>query len=209
MVHNDCYRNNQEFRFSTSGDINLLDWRSDRPRFDMNFMLRRINMPRDPGLVVECSEAWKVLSECAASLASNHTERSVTASNLILVVYFKQQSGYATFRLNKKVTADQWREIWAKDGIDPPPTSIYFYESSPGGPNGVWGYFSLSPTPGSPYSKWTPARDDTGEAWGWTFLVDIFLAPFYSIQLTRWQSEDWTVEISKPNVKQYIRYVQL
>jgi hypothetical protein len=65
----------------------------------------------------------------------------------------------------------------------------------------------LSPVPGSPYSKWTPDRDEAGESWGWTF-----------------QSEDWTVEISKcvelrldslnidcfrPNIKQYIRYVQL
>jgi hypothetical protein len=123
------------------------------------------------------------------------------------VVYFKQQSGYATFRLNKKVTEEKWRDIWAKDGQNSPPDAIYFYESPPGGPNGVWGYFSLSPVPGSPYAKWTPDRDEAGESWGWTF-----------------QSEDWTVEISKcvelrldslnidcfrPNIKQYIRYVQL
>ncbi|KAJ7630106.1 hypothetical protein DFH06DRAFT_1480186 [Mycena polygramma] len=184
--------NRHEFRFPASGVVDLLDWRSERPRLDRDFLLRRINVPGEKGLVVECSTAWKALSECATDLASKHTERSITASNLILVVYLKQHNGYATFRLNKKVTADQWRDIWAKDGIDPPPTSIYFYESPPGGPNGVWGYFSLSPTPGTPYPKWTPDRDDAGEAWGWTF-----------------QSEDWTVEISKPNIKQYIRYVQL
>jgi hypothetical protein len=131
----------------------------------------------------------------------------IRSIDIQIVVYFKQQSGYATFRLNKKVTEEKWRDIWAKEGQNSPPDAIYFYESPPGGPNGVWGYFSLSPVPGSPYSKWTPDRDEAGESWGWTF-----------------QSEDWTVEISKcvelcldslnidcfrPNVKQYIRYVQL
>ncbi|KAF7369797.1 hypothetical protein MVEN_00312200 [Mycena venus] len=180
-----------EFRFPT-GAVHLTDWRGQRPRLTKDFMLRRINSPREPGLVVDCSEAWKVLAERAPILASDHTERPVSASNLILVVYFKQQSGYATFRLNRNLDAEQWRDIWTKEGLASPPDSIYFYESPPGGPTGVWGYFSLSPLPGTPFRKWTPDRDGAGEAWGWTF-----------------QSEDWTVEISKPNIKQYIRYVQL
>ncbi|KAJ7353123.1 hypothetical protein DFH08DRAFT_855983 [Mycena albidolilacea] len=180
-----------EFRFP-SGTVDLVDWHNERPRLFKDFLLRRVNVPRESGLVVECSEAWKVLAECANTLASSHSQRSVRASNLILVVYFKQQSGYATFRLNRKVNAEQWRDIWVKDGLESPPDAIYFYESPPGGTTGVWGYFSLSLLPGSPYSKWTPHRDDAGETWGWTF-----------------QSEDWTVEISKPNIKQYIRYVQL
>ncbi|KAK6993107.1 hypothetical protein R3P38DRAFT_117999 [Favolaschia claudopus] len=181
-----------EFRFSTLSAIGLVDWRNERPRLFKDFLLRKINSPLDPGLVVECSEAWKVLGECAATLAAEHHERPVSASSLILIVYFKQQSGYAMFRLNRKVDKAQWKDIWAKDGLTTPPDSIYFYESPPGGPTGVWGYFSLSPVPGSPYLKWTPDRDDAGEAWGWTY-----------------QSMDWTVEISKPNIKQYIRYVQL
>ncbi|KAJ6578790.1 hypothetical protein DFH09DRAFT_1148317 [Mycena vulgaris] len=180
------------FRFPNSNAIDLADWRNGRPRLDKDFLLRRINVPNEPGLIVECSEAWKVLAQSAAALASDHADRSVTASNLILVVYFKQQSGYATFRLNKKADKDQWRDIWAREGFSSPPVFIYFYESPPGGPNGVWGYFSFSPVPGSPHASWTPECDDTGEAWGWTF-----------------QSEDWTIEISKPNIKQYIRYVQL
>ncbi|KAJ7153460.1 hypothetical protein C8R43DRAFT_1002045 [Mycena crocata] len=180
------------FQFTKSSATDLADWRKERPRLDKNFLLRRINLPTEHGLVVECSKAWKVLSERAESLASNHTERSINASNLILVVYFKQQSGYATFRLNKNVNSDQWREIWTTEGFASPPNQIYFYESPPGGPNGVWGYFSFSAAPGSPYLKWTPERDNAGEPWGWTF-----------------HSEDWTVEISKPNIKQYIRYVQL
>ncbi|KAJ7161062.1 hypothetical protein C8R46DRAFT_1106395 [Mycena filopes] len=158
-----------EFRFPTSGPVDLEDWRTMRPRIDKDFLLRRINVPpRDTGLVVECSEAWKV-------------------------------------------DAEQWREIWTKEGLPSPPDAIYFYEAPPGGPNGVWGYFSLSAVPGRPYQKWTPERDEDGHEWGWTFL-----------------SEIWTVEISKcviampilcprifaegvdrPNVKQYIRYCPL
>ncbi|KAJ6463557.1 hypothetical protein C8R45DRAFT_523021 [Mycena sanguinolenta] len=182
-----------EFRFPSLGDVDLADWRTGRPRLQKDFLLRRINLPCEPGLVVDCSGAWKVLTERAANLAADHRERSINASNLILIVYFKQQSGYAVFRLNRKVDSlDQWRDIWTKDGLDSPPEAIYFYESPPGGPTGVWGYFSLSDVPGSPYAKWTPDRDEAGEAWGWTF-----------------QSEVWTVEISKPNIKQYIRYVRL
>jgi hypothetical protein len=122
-----------------------------------------------------------------------------------------QQSGKAIFRINKEVNDDQWRAVWAREGFDIVPDMIYFYESPPGGSNGVWGYFSFCPTPGTPHRNWTPERDDAGELWGWTFV-----------------SEDWTIEISKfvclessfsssfgfntshrPNVKQYIRYVQL
>jgi hypothetical protein len=73
-----------EFRLPTSGAVDLADWRSGRPRFDKDFLLRRINLPRESGLVVECSEAWKVLSDSASALASNHSERSISASNLIL-----------------------------------------------------------------------------------------------------------------------------
>ncbi|KAJ7756349.1 hypothetical protein B0H16DRAFT_1539642 [Mycena metata] len=181
-----------EYRLPTSGPVDLADWRTGRPRLDKDFLLRRINLPRESGLVVDCSEAWKVLAESAPTIASNNSERSISASNLILIVYFKQQSGYATFRLNRKVEEKEWREIWAKEGLQSPPGAIYFYESPPGGPTGVWGYFSLSPLPGSPHSKWTPDRDEAGENWGFTF-----------------HSDDWTVEISKPNIKQYIRYVQL
>ncbi|KAJ7153462.1 hypothetical protein C8R43DRAFT_446718 [Mycena crocata] len=180
------------FRFRDSDATYLADWRRGRARLEKDFVLRRINIPTETGLVVECSEAWKVLSERADSLAFNHTERVITASNLILVVYFKQQTGCATFALNKKVNSDQWRDMWTREGFASPPDEIYFYESPPGGLNGVWGYFSFESVPGSPYLKWTPERNDAGESWGWTF-----------------QSDDWTVEISKPNVKQYVRYVQL
>ncbi|KAJ7658478.1 hypothetical protein B0H17DRAFT_1145578 [Mycena rosella] len=109
---------------------------SGRPRLDKDFLLRRINLPSESGLVVECSEAWKVLATSASTLAENHTEHSITASNLILeinatgiVVYFKQQSGYTTFRLNKKVDAGQWHNIWKQEGLLTPPQCIYFHES--------------------------------------------------------------------------------
>ena len=91
-----------------------------------------------------------------------------------------QQSGKAAFRMNKKVSADQWRAVWAREGFDAVPEALYFYESPPGDSNGTWGYFSFSPTPGSPHRNWTPERDDAGESWGWSFV-----------------SEDWTVGISK------------
>ncbi|KAJ7699296.1 hypothetical protein B0H17DRAFT_1196382 [Mycena rosella] len=182
------------FKFRASDMKDLAVWRKGRARLEKDFMLRRINVPNESesGLVVDCSKAWKVLADSAARLASAHAEPVISADNLILVVYFKQQSGHATFSLNKKVSAAQWYDIWAREGFTSPPEYIYFFESPPGGPNGVWGYFSFSPLPGTPHSRWTPERDDAGELWGWTF-----------------QSEDWTVEISKPNVKQYIRYVQL
>ncbi|KAJ7457034.1 hypothetical protein FB451DRAFT_601064 [Mycena latifolia] len=180
------------FKFRASDVADLADWRGGRPRLEKDFLLRRINVPSEPGLVVDCSKAWAVLADSAARLASEQAEPLLSASNLILVVYFKQQSGHATFRLNKEVNPDQWRQVWAREGFASPPEFIYFYEAPPGGPNGVWGYFSFSPVPGTPHLRWTPEKDDAGEMWGWTF-----------------QSEDWTVEISKPNVKQYIRYVQL
>src|ERR1700685_3624123 len=91
-----------------------------------------------------------------------------------------QQSGKAVFRINKEVNDEQWRAVWAREGFDTVPEMIYFYESPPGGSNGVWGYFSFSPTPGTPHRNWTPERDDAGESWGWTFV-----------------SEDWTIDISK------------
>lgn|ERR1700733_2188217 len=103
-----------------------------------------------------------------------------THSQILSVVYFKQQSGYATFRMNKQVEPDEWRAVWDREGFESVPESLYFYESPPGGPHGVWGYFSFSPTPGTPHRHWTPETDDAGESWGWTFV-----------------SEDWTVEISK------------
>lgn len=125
------------------------------------------------------------------------------------MVYYKQQSGYATLRANKPLDPGQWKEAWAREGLDSIPEEIYFYESSPGGSDGVWGYFSFWPNPGKPHPSWTPKRDNEGEPWGWTFV-----------------SEDFTVEISKyvpsttmgltiswlfarPSIKQYIRYVQL
>jgi hypothetical protein len=79
------YRGRHEFRFP-SGTVDLVDWRNERPRLFKDFLLRRVNVPRESGLVVECSEAWKVLAECANALASSHSERSVSASNLILGV---------------------------------------------------------------------------------------------------------------------------
>ncbi|KAJ6625981.1 hypothetical protein B0H10DRAFT_568119 [Mycena sp. CBHHK59/15] len=180
------------FRLLDSDATHLADWRKGRARLQKDFLLRRLNRLDESGLVVDCAAAWKVLSETAVELAAGHTQRSITASNLILVAYFKQQTGSATFRLNKEMDAKQWRELWGGEGCASPPEAIYFYESPPGGPNGVWGYFSFSPVPGSPHKKWTPERDDAGERWGWTF-----------------QCDHWTVEISKPNIKQYIRYVQL
>ena len=96
------------------------------------------------------------------------------------VVYFKQQSGYTTFRMNKKVEPHQWGDLWVREGFQNVPECLYFYESPPGGENGVWGYFSFSPIPGTPHQPWTPETDNVGEPWGWTFV-----------------SEDWTVEISK------------
>jgi len=82
--------------------------------------------------------------------------------------------------MNKAVELDEWRAVWNREGFENIPEFLYFYESPPGGPNGVWGYFSFSPTPGNPHRHWTPETDDAGESWGWTFV-----------------SEDWTVEISK------------
>lgn len=96
------------------------------------------------------------------------------------MVYFKQQSGSATFRLNNQLDNNQWRAVWAEEGFDEVPDSVYFYESPPGGRNGVWGYFSFSPTPGHPHANWTPKSDDEGESWGWTLV-----------------SQNWTVEITK------------
>ncbi|KAK7055534.1 hypothetical protein R3P38DRAFT_2847666 [Favolaschia claudopus] len=186
IVRHEC-----RFSYPLALEFNSENWHENRPRILKESRVRRVNVPSKTGLVVECTKAWKVLAECAADLAAEHHDRSVAASDLILVVYTKQQTGYAMFRLNKPVDDAKWKEIWAKDG-ESPPGSIYFYESPPGGPSGVWGYFSLSPSPGKPYLKWTPDRDDAGDAWGWTY-----------------QSEDWTIEISKPKFKQYIRYVQL
>lgn len=84
--------------------------------------------------------------------------------------------------MNKKdrVDPDQWRAVRAREGFDTVPEALYFYESPPGGSDGVWGYFSFSPVPGIPHRNWTPEQDGEGESWGWTFV-----------------SEDWTVEISK------------
>ena len=82
--------------------------------------------------------------------------------------------------MNQKVEPHQWGDLWAREGFENVPECLYFYESPPGGKNGVWGYFSFSPTPGTPHRHWTPETDDAGEQWGWTFV-----------------SKDWTVEISK------------
>jgi hypothetical protein len=96
-------------------------------------------------------------------------------------VYEKQQSGYATFRTNGQYDSTQWQAVWEKEGFkEGAPDAIYFYETPPGEPGGVWGYFSFFPTPGAPHQNWTPRGDDEGEAWGWTFV-----------------SQHWTVEISK------------
>lgn len=104
----------------------------------------------------------------------------MSCTNYGLVVYFKQQSGYATFRLNNQLDNRQWSAVWAEEGLDAVPEAVYFYESPPGGSDGVWGYFSFSPTPGNPHINWTPKSDDEGESWGWTLV-----------------SKNWTVEISK------------
>jgi len=184
------------FRFRDSDSKELADWRTQRPRLDKDFKLRRFDLPSarssEPGLIVDCERAWECLAHRAHSLAEHHTARTISPSDLILVVYFKQQSGYATFRMNNEVDSNQWRAVWAREEFETVPEAIYFYESPPGGSNGVWGYFSFSATPGIPHRNWTPESDQAGESWGWTFV-----------------SEDWTIEISKPNVKQYIRYVQL
>ncbi|KAF7307883.1 Arabinanase/levansucrase/invertase superfamily protein [Mycena kentingensis (nom. inval.)] len=183
------------FRFKDTDMELLADWRKGRPRLQKDFLLRRLNLP-DPahkGLVVDCSKAWKGLEAHAPAIISAHGDGNIRANNLILVVYFKQTSGYASLRLNHPVNSvEDWRTIWAVEGHSLPPEAVYFYESPPGGPTGVWGYFSFSPRPGEPHWRWTPVSDDAGEMWGWTY-----------------HSEDWTVEISKPNIKQYIRYVQL
>ncbi|KIM76227.1 hypothetical protein PILCRDRAFT_826596 [Piloderma croceum F 1598] len=86
--------------------------------------------------------------------------------------------------MNKQVGPDEWRAVWNREGFESVPEFLYFYESppgDPGGPNGIWDYFSFSPASGTPHRHWTPETDDAGESWGWTFV-----------------SEDWTVEISKP-----------
>ncbi|KAJ7042967.1 hypothetical protein C8F04DRAFT_59053 [Mycena alexandri] len=73
-----------KFLFPSSGPVDLADWRAGRPRLDKDFLLRRINLPRESGLVVDCSEAWNVLAESATTIASNHSECPVSASDLIL-----------------------------------------------------------------------------------------------------------------------------
>jgi hypothetical protein len=107
-----------------------------------------------------------------------HTRRTLTLP--YKVAFYKQQSGFAAFRTNKRLSLDQWKDVWIREGLDSIPEAIYFYESPPGGSDGVWGYFSFSPIPGTPHPNWTPKRDDEGEQFGWTFV-----------------SEDFTVGISK------------
>lgn len=189
-----------DFRFRESDASNLTDWSSGRPRLDKDFKLGRINKPSENGVVVDCTKAWDWLADHADETIASLDDPNIKASNLILgeffclpfsttiqeadkrvtVVYVKQQSGYATFRLNREVNAEGWCAAWAKEGLATVPQAIYFYESPPGGAKGVWGYFSFSPRPGNPHPNWTPDRDDAGESWGWTFV-----------------SEDWTIEISK------------
>jgi hypothetical protein len=74
------------FRFRDSDASELADWRTQRPRLDKYFKLRRFDLPHGspPGLVVDCAQAWKCLAERAFSLADNHTECSISPSNLIL-----------------------------------------------------------------------------------------------------------------------------
>jgi hypothetical protein len=76
------------FRFRDTDATELADWRSQRPRLDKDFKLRRINLPdgrgSEPGLVVDCARAWDCLAERAHDLAANHTERIISPSNLIL-----------------------------------------------------------------------------------------------------------------------------
>ncbi|KAF7373634.1 hypothetical protein MSAN_00573800 [Mycena sanguinolenta] len=161
-----------EFRFPNLGDVDLADWRKGRPRLQKDFLLRRINLPREPGLVVDCSGAWKVLAERADDLAANHSERSISASNLILIVYFKQQSGYAVFRSNRKIdSSDQWQDIWAKEGLDSPPEAIYFYECPPGGPTGVWGVFLFVRRAWQPICQVDSRSRRSGRDMGLDFLV--------------------------------------
>lgn len=72
------------FEFRDSDAAELADWHVQRPRVDRDFRLRRINRPDDSGLVVDCSQAWRCLAECAEDLSANHRERAISASNLIL-----------------------------------------------------------------------------------------------------------------------------
>ena len=77
-----------EFRFRDTDAAKLADWGNQRPRLDKGFRLRRINIPNgrgsEPGLVVDCAQAWDCLAECANDLAANHTELTISPSNLIL-----------------------------------------------------------------------------------------------------------------------------
>jgi hypothetical protein len=72
------------FRFRDSDASGLEDWHTQRPRLDKDFKLRRINMPKEDGLVVDCAQAWRCLADRATDLAANHSERPIRPSDLIL-----------------------------------------------------------------------------------------------------------------------------
>jgi len=76
------------FRFRDTDATKLADWRSQRPRLDKDFKLRRINLPHgrgsEPGLVVDCARAWDCLAERAHDLAGNHAGHIIRPSDLIL-----------------------------------------------------------------------------------------------------------------------------
>lgn len=92
------------FRFRDSDALGLEDWHTQRPRLDKDFKLRRINMPREEGLVVDCAEAWRCLADCAADLAGNHSERLIRASDLILgLLYYLNFWVYTNILLQSSI----------------------------------------------------------------------------------------------------------
>lgn len=72
------------FQFRDCDPMELVDWYNGRAGLVRDFRLIRINLPSEPGLVVDCTRAWECLIERAYDLVTNYTDRSLNPSDLIV-----------------------------------------------------------------------------------------------------------------------------
>jgi hypothetical protein len=79
-------RHRHTFQFRDSDIANLGNCHPGQPEVVRDAMLKRINRPSEPGLVVDCSLAWECLAKRAKGLAAGHTasRHAINTSNLIL-----------------------------------------------------------------------------------------------------------------------------